>query len=324
MSFEGIAEELQDCFGLPVNYATIHSFKYLLARYYEGTYKRLLEKLVAGSLIHVDETEVHIKGIGKGYVWVLTNMEEVVFMYRPSREGGFLADLLKGFKGVLVSDFYVAYDSLDCIQQKCLIHLIRDFNQDLQGNPWDEELKALAADFGALLRTIVATIDEHGLKARHLRKHGREVHRFFRKISDQIYRSGLAEGYQKRLLKYQDKLFTFLHHDSVPWNNNNAEHAVKQFAYYREIADGMLTEAGLKDYLVLLSIRLTCKYKRVSFLKFLLSRDPDIDAFREGGGKKKLSPRIELYPDDYTSPRQSRNREWDQGRPPERRESADG
>ena len=37
-----------------------------------------------------------------------------------------------------------------------------------------------------------------------------------------------------RLLKWQNKLFTFIRHDSVPWNNNNAENAIKQFAYYRE------------------------------------------------------------------------------------------
>ena len=35
-----------------------------------------------------------------------------------------------------------------------------------------------------------------------------------------------------------------LDHDGVPWNNNNAEHAVKAFAYYREIADGQFTEDG--------------------------------------------------------------------------------
>ena len=49
-----------------------------------------------------------------GYVWTFTNMEEVAFMYRPTREGEFLKELLKDFEGVLVSDFYGAYDSLDC------------------------------------------------------------------------------------------------------------------------------------------------------------------------------------------------------------------
>jgi hypothetical protein len=44
-------------------------------------------------------------------------------------------------------------------------------------------------------------------------------------------------------------LFTFLDHDGVPWNNNNAEHAVKAFAYYRRVFDGMMGEDGLSDYL---------------------------------------------------------------------------
>ena len=130
----------------------------------------------------------------------------------------------------------------------------------------------LAGDFGRVLRAVVATIDQHGLKHRHLAKHKPDVDRFFKSVEGLVLRSEVAEGYRKRLLKCQGTLFRFIDHDGVPWNNNNAEHAVKQFAYYREIADGLLTEAGLNQYLVLLSISLTCKYKGVTFLKFLLSQ----------------------------------------------------
>jgi len=35
-------------------------------------------------------------------------MEEVAYVYRETREGGFLLAMLKNFKGVLVSDFYPA------------------------------------------------------------------------------------------------------------------------------------------------------------------------------------------------------------------------
>src|SRR5262249_10797604 len=154
--------------------------------------------IVGGSLLHADETEVDVKGKGKGYVWVFTNLEEVFFLYKESREGGFLQDLLKGFRGVLVSDFYAAYDSLDCPQQKCLIHLMRDFNHDLKANPWDEELKAIASAFGVLLRKVVASVDLYGLKARHLSKHRPDVEEFFRGLSGQEYRSEMAEGYRKR------------------------------------------------------------------------------------------------------------------------------
>ena len=248
--------------------------------------------------------------MGKGYIWIFTNLEEVVFVYRKSREGDFLCDLLKDFRGVLVSDFYAAYDSLGCEQQKCLIHLIRDFNHDILGNPWDEELKALASDFGSLLRTIVATVDQYGLKQRHLGKHRRDVARFFQAVSERLFNSEVAEGYQKRLLKYRNKLFTFLSHDGVPWNNNNAEHAVKSFASYRQMADGQFSETGLNEYLVLLSVYQTCKYKGVSFLKFLLSREKDIDTYRQGAGRSRVRPTVELYPEGFTSPKRSREPGW--------------
>src|SRR5262249_11446408 len=157
---------------------------------------RILNRIVEGGLIHSDETHVNLQK-GKGTVWALTNLEDVLYMYRSSREAGFLQELLRDFKGVLVSDFYSGYDSLPCEQQKCLVHLIRDINDDLKGNPYDEEFKALAAGFGKLLRSIVGTIDKYGLKKRHLHKHKAEVVRFFRDLAARVHRSELAEGYQK-------------------------------------------------------------------------------------------------------------------------------
>jgi Transposase IS66 family len=57
---------------------------------------------------------------------VFCNFEEVVYVYSENREGVTMQEILKDCKGVLVSDFYAAYDSIDCPQQKYLIHLMRD------------------------------------------------------------------------------------------------------------------------------------------------------------------------------------------------------
>jgi Transposase IS66 family len=89
-----------------------------------------------------------------------------------------LDDILAGFKGVLVSDFYGGYDGLPCRQQKCLIHLMRDINDAILKHPFNEELAFVARRFGALLREIVETIDRYGLKKRHLGKHKRSAERF--------------------------------------------------------------------------------------------------------------------------------------------------
>jgi hypothetical protein len=94
----------EDCFGLRVGFMEVLMIKILMARRYCATVKGILARIVAGELVHVDETEVNLQQ-GKGYVWVLASMEDVVYLYRSSREADFLRDLLRDFKGVLVSDF---------------------------------------------------------------------------------------------------------------------------------------------------------------------------------------------------------------------------
>jgi hypothetical protein len=111
-------------------------------------------------LLHVDETRISVKG-REGFVWVLANITEVAYFYTPSREGNTVQSLLAKFKGVLVSDFYAAYDSVECPQQKCLIHLIRDLNDLLLKHPYDLTLRTLAERFrrlGAVLRKTIFDI----------------------------------------------------------------------------------------------------------------------------------------------------------------------
>src|SRR5215468_6598565 len=130
-------------------------------------------------------------------------------------------------------DFYAAYDALPCAQQKCLIHLMRNLNDDLLKQPFNEELKELVREFAMLLKSMVETIDRFGLKAHFLRKHKVFVARFYKLLSKRDYQSDIAVYYKKRFEKNRDKLFTFLDYDGIPWNNNNAEHAIKAFARLR-------------------------------------------------------------------------------------------
>jgi Transposase IS66 family len=122
-----------------------------------------------------------------------------------------------------------------CHQQKCIIHLIRDLNEDVRREPFNDEIKAIACSSGDLMRPIVETIDRFGLKARHLRKHKRAVVRFYDALLKRHWQTEVAVGYRRRLEKYRDRLFTFLDHDGVPWNNNNAEHAINAFARLRNV-----------------------------------------------------------------------------------------
>src|SRR5256885_6524540 len=57
---------------------------------------------------------------------------------------------------------------------------------------------------------------------------------------------------------------TFLSHDGVPCNNNNAEHAIKAFASLRRAIEDLSTPTGIEEYLILLSVCQTLKYSALS------------------------------------------------------------
>ena len=123
------------------------------------------------------------------------------------------------------------------------------------------------------------------MKARFLRKHLRSVDCFYRVLGKCDFQSEAALKYKKRFERNRERLFTFLEFDGVPWNNNNAEHAIKALADLRNVIGGSSSVKGIQEYLVLLSVCQTCKYRGVDFLEFVRSRETDIDSFAE---KSKL------------------------------------
>jgi hypothetical protein len=135
---------------------------------------------------------------------------------------------------------------------------------------------------------MIDTIDRHGLKRHFLNKHLKAVDRFYKELATNQYSSEPASGYKQRFEKNRDKLFTFLKHDGVPWNNNNAEHAIKAYTRrFRAISCGASTPKALSENLILLSICETCKYMGVDFLDFLRSGEKDIHAFAESRRRRR-------------------------------------
>ena len=280
-SMENVGKGLSDIFGFHFNWRSlIPVLKKRAVRIYHDTYEEILSGIQRGDLVHVDETNVSVKGT-TAYVWVFTNLEEVAYVYSATREGTILENILKGFHGVLVSDFFPVYESIECEQQRCLVHLIRDLNDDLFKNPFDIEYKTFVQSFGEVLKPIIVTIDRFGLKRRFLSHHKKVVEKFFSKYIDCEGISELTRKYQTRFSKNRNRLFTFLDHDGVPWNNNNAENAIKGFATMRRVIGGTSTETGLRDSLMLLSVCQTLRNKGCSSLDFFRSGETSLKQYLE-------------------------------------------
>jgi hypothetical protein len=142
-------------------------------------------------------------------------------------------------------------------------------------------MKMIVKGYGQILQAVVHTVDRYGLTKHFLRKHQKAVDRFHRHLSKTDWHTEAALRCKQRFEKNRDKLFTFLHHDGIPWNNNNAEHAIKAFARLRRVIEGLTTSKGIEEYLLLLSVCQTCKYMGVDFLDFLRSGEKDVHAFAE-------------------------------------------
>jgi predicted RecB family nuclease len=286
MSYRLISKAIFDLFSEQLPLQTAEGFIGSFAEHYRRTEDRLLRELLDGPVLHLDETKINVSGADQ-HVWVLTDNVRVVFRLRQNRETEFLKPLLSTFKGTIVTDFYGGYDALPCKQQKCLVHLIRDLNDDLWKNPFDDEFEQFVASARGLLVPLLEDAQRFGLKARHLRKHQSRIDRFYRDvITGQDSLRETTARYRKRFERYKESLFTFIENDGVPWHNNAAERALRHLAVQRKIS-GAFSEKGASDYLRLLAIAQTCRFQRKSFLGFLLSKSTNVDEYRD---RSRLHP----------------------------------
>jgi predicted RecB family nuclease len=284
-----ITQVSEHLFGVGFSMGTVVRFLQYQAEYYAATEAATLGAIRKSDFVHVDETRINIQGVDH-YAWVFTDGRHVVFRMTEGREADIVHEVLTGYQGVLVSDFYPGYDGVPCRQQKCLVHLIRDINDDLWKAPFDREFEAFALAVRNLLVPILAAVDRYGLKAWHLRKFEKDVERFYAThVAGRDYASELAVKYQKRFQRYRESLFTFLGQDSIPWNNNMAERAIRQLAVQRKIS-GTFFKRVAPQYLLLLAIAQTCRFQGKSFLKFLLSKEKDVDAFHRSRPVRYSAP----------------------------------
>src|SRR4030095_1939316 len=106
-----VTKSMRELFGIPASRGMVNRLKANVAERCEDTYCAILDKIVGGALVHADGTRAIVSG-KDAYVLVCTSLEDVAFVYSAGREASTPQDILQKFGGVLISDFYAAYDSI--------------------------------------------------------------------------------------------------------------------------------------------------------------------------------------------------------------------
>lgn len=289
LPYRVISQVFYDLFREQITAASIILFLTDLSTQYIRTEQQSLKAILSSPFVHIDETKINIQGTDH-YVWVLTDGRHVVFRLTETREATLIQELLNGYSGVLIADFYGGYDACSCRQQRCLVHLIRDLNDELWKNPFNIELEEFVAAFNDLISPIMDDVAKYGLKKRHLVKYERAVDRFYNStILWREFQCEVVRTFQKRFLRYRDSLFTFLKEDGIPWNNNMAERASRHLAVQRKISGSFFRRVA-EHYLRLLGIAQTCRFQDKSFLGFLLLGGRDVNLYKEKKRPKVSEP----------------------------------
>jgi transposase len=224
-------------------------------------YQQIADAARASAVLHADETGWRRNGV-TCWLWCFASTDACYYMIDRSRGGPALAKFFtEAFDGVLVHDFWAAYDAIAAQDhQCCLAHLLRELEKvDLTNN--SATWKAFAKKLRRLVRDGIRLRKRADFDPK---RYGELIRRIDRRLMDLArgtYADADAERLAKRLLRYCDSLFTFLDHPDVPYENNHAERMIRPAVIIRKNSQSNRSDKGAMTQANLMSIYRTLKLR---------------------------------------------------------------
>jgi len=263
------ARLLEDLCGLRVSPGALALAAQRVAHRLSPEVAFLREAIRGSPAVNVDETGWRVCG-RNNWLWAFVTDRLTLYRVAPSRAGRIAAEELgKDFGGVVVADFFSAYNKLPGEQQKCTVHLLRELRECDKKNKTAE-----FAAFRKKLKRIIA--DAMRLVAREdfaPASHEEQIWRLHDRalsLGSAEYKNPDCRRIAKRLRQHAGSLFTFLFHPGVVTpDNNRAERAIRPAVVLRKISGGSRSAAGANASADLMSLSQTCRLNNVGFVPFL-------------------------------------------------------
>jgi len=232
----------------------------------EGPYGEILGALPDQEWLNGDETGWKVMG-RNGYIWCFCNKDLAFFQHDYSRSAKVIEKILgESFGGVVVCDFYAAYNCIDATQ-RCLVHLLRDIKKE----------REILSDSKLLERfdKAVKHFIEEGLRVQAIPDGEQKDHAVAKleKQLDKLTRMKVTKGKAttlvKRIEKYRDDLIRFVTHPGVEFHNNRAERQLRPIVINRKVSFGSNTAHGARRYCIIHTIVETCKLQDIDPIDFI-------------------------------------------------------
>ena len=234
---------------------------YRLAETLYPWYEQIRQEALHSAVLHGDESGWRVNG-KTHWLWCFAHSALSYFMIDRSRgQPALLKFFTQEFAGVLVSDFWGAYNAVACaLRQTCLVHLLRELEHTEKykspGTHWPEFAKKLRRLIGDAIR-LWRRKDELSPDT-YASRRGRLTVRL-----DALIETPWKDSHAKRLLKclrrHRKDLFTFLDQPGVPFDNNLAERSIRPAVIIRKNSYGNRSDQGADVQAILMSIFFTLK-----------------------------------------------------------------
>ena len=263
LPFRQIAQILKDLPGMQISAAGLVKQIRRLARWLDGKYQDLITRMRASPHVHVDETGWRIDG-QNFWLWAFTDPTFTLYHVDESRGGKVpLKFLGQAYGGVVVADFYAAYNGLTAPKQRCLVHLLREVKE---AGETDAAFKA--HPFARKLQRWCR--DALALKAERKQWRKAEYQRKTSLLESRLAKLAATEDAHpdvrrlvKRLARHREELTRFLYDEKLEGTNNRAERALRPAVVMRKITGGSRSRSGAEAWAKLASRMATADQRRM-------------------------------------------------------------
>lgn len=225
---------LHDFFGLTVSRAGLLGHLRWGGALFEPVVEELLRRLRNSPVVQGDETGWRING-QTAWAWCFRDPALALFLIDRHRSRDVLVRVLgESFAGTLISDFYAAYNGLDCPKQRCLVHLLRELAK-LRDELPGASVRAFVQPLITLFQDAIQLSKQRDSLSQKAfdRAHQDILDRFDDLLLNSRSRHPECLRIWRRLFKHCDELFTFLNDPRVPADNNACERDIRSLAAAR-------------------------------------------------------------------------------------------
>jgi transposase len=260
---------LHDFFGLTISRAGLLGHLRWGGQLFAPVVEELLDLLRHSPVVQGDETGWRLNG-QTAWAWCFRDPRLALFLIDRHRSRDVLTRVLGAtFAGTLVSDFYAAYNGLDCRKQRCLVHLLRELAKLREELPW-QSVRAFIQPLIDLFRDAIQLGQGRGKLSRPAfdRAHQEILDRFDDLLLTSHTRHPECLRIWRRLFRHGDELFTFLNDPRVPADNNGSERDIRSLAAARNDGGTHRAEWSAAAFARIKSVIVTGMKNGVRFIEY--------------------------------------------------------